>query len=146
MEMAAQYCHEHGIDDVASVQRHRLVESLVSMQLLADGCPGEWGAVDVPAFFARLTGCTVFERDGMALAFVGLYTWLGMSARVSPAVVARRLRQTRRHLGDLVLSREFLAVSLACLQSVSPIGGGGSSPSRHANTTVVPSQKPSPPQ
>jgi hypothetical protein len=149
--VAAGYCRDYRIDDRASVQRHELAAKLVARQLASDGRPGDWAGVDVDAFFARLSGCTAFERDGMALAFVGIFTWLALSGPLSIADAKRVLHAARRHVRELLLSREFLDVSLACLGPDEPdepdqsigSGGGGSSPERQANTTVVLSHQPS---
>ena len=143
--VAAGYCRDYRIDDPASVQRHELAAKLVARQLEADGQAGAWEQVDVEAFFARLTGCTAFERDGMALAFVGIFTWLALGEHVTVAGAKRVLNAARRHVRGLLLSREFIDVSLACLGPDQPIGsgGGGSSPERQANTTVMLSHQPS---
>lgn len=144
--VTAGYCRDYRIDDPASVQRHELTAKLVARQLEHAGRPGDWAGVDVDAFFARLTGCTAFERDGMALAFIGIFTWLALARWISPVEAKRVLHASRRHVRRLLLSREFVDVSLACLgPDDQPIGsgGGGSSPDRQANTTVVPSHQPS---
>jgi hypothetical protein len=144
LTVAAGYCRAYRIDDRTSVQRHVLAASLVGRQLESGRPPGDWAAVDVDAFFARLAGCTAFERDGMALAFVGMFTWLALARHIPADDAKRVLHATRRHVRSLLLSRDFLEMNLACLddQSISS-GGGGSSPERQAKTTVVPSHHPS---
>jgi hypothetical protein len=144
--LATGYCRDYRIDHAASVQRHELAAKLVARQLEEAGRPGAWAAVDVDAFFARLVGCTAFERDGMGLAFVGMFSWLGLAGHLSVDESKRVLVAARRHVRGLLLSREFLDISLACLgpdHSMGGSGGGGSSPDKHANTTVVPSHQPS---
>lgn len=145
LRVATGYCRDYGIDAPSPRRRHELAAKLVARQLDAHGHPGDWSRADPAAFFARLSGCTAFECDGMALAFVGMFTWLALVGHLDVDAAKRVLHDTRRHVRALLLCREFLEVSLACLdQPSSPTsGGGGSSPSRHANTTVVLSHQPS---
>lgn len=120
-DVATTFCGQLGFDE--DVLEEHLEAALYVEATLADcSAPGDWTALDVDLLFARLPHDEPRAREGIALAVVGMLTWLAIGGLLPAAIVLEQLEAMRQHLVGMQTTLGLLEHSTVAIAEAAGLG------------------------